>query len=47
MRDRYLMSRVVNLVRQNAVKVSEQQVWKKFPKTERISLGFIKVSPMP
>ena len=40
------MSRVVNLVRQNAVKVSEQEVWDTFLfENERINLNFIKVSP--
>jgi peptidyl-prolyl cis-trans isomerase D len=45
-RDRILMSRVVNLVRENAVKVSEQEVLDTFLlETERINLNFIKVSP--
>ena len=45
-RERVLMTRVINLIRQNAVKVSEQEVWDTFLfENERINLTFIKVSP--
>ena len=45
-REQIQISRVVNLVRQNAVKVSEQEVWDTFLfENERINLNFIKVSP--
>ena len=45
-RERILMGRIVNLVRQNAGKVSEQEIWDTFVfENERINLNFIKVSP--
>jgi peptidyl-prolyl cis-trans isomerase D len=45
-RERILMGRIVNLVRQNAGKVSEQEIWDTFVfEDERINLNFIKVSP--
>jgi peptidyl-prolyl cis-trans isomerase D len=45
-RERILMGRIVNLVRQNAGKVSEQEIRDTFVlENERINLNFIKVSP--
>lgn len=45
-RERILMGRLVNLVRQNAGKVSEQEIWDSFLfENERINLNFIKVLP--
>jgi peptidyl-prolyl cis-trans isomerase D len=44
-REQIQISRVVNLVRQNVTKVSEQEVWNTFLfENERINLSFIKVS---
>jgi peptidyl-prolyl cis-trans isomerase D len=45
-RERMLVSRVVNLVRQNGVKISDQEVLETFLfENERLNLNFIKVSP--
>lgn len=45
-RERILTGRVINLVRQNAAKVSDQEVWDTFVlENERINLNFVKVSP--
>ncbi len=45
-RERILMSRVINLVRQNGVKVSDQEVLDTYLyENGRINLSFIKVSP--
>jgi peptidyl-prolyl cis-trans isomerase D len=45
-RERILMGRIVNLIRQNAGKVSEQEIRDTFVfENERINLNFIKVSP--
>ena len=45
-RERILIGRVINLVRQNAAKVSDQEVWDTFVfENERINLNFVKVSP--